>query len=292
MEFASPDILEANRPALGAVAFLLGAIIGSFLNVVSLRMPKMMERSWREQCRLLLSPDGPTAAIEPYNLAFPPSHCPKCNHAIQWWENIPVISYLILQGKCSGCKTPISMRYPMVELTSAILSVVIVLQFGMSFQCAAALLLTWILLTLAIIDFDTQYLPDDLTLPLLWSGLLLNVFSVFIPLHDAVIGAAAGYITLWTVFWAFKFVTGKEGMGYGDFKLLAALGAWVGWQSLPIIILVASCAGSVVGISLMLFRNRDSQIPMPFGPYLAIAGWVTLTWRDEMSSLFNTIFSM
>lgn len=292
MEFVHPDLLEANRPVLGAAAFLLGAIVGSFLNVVSLRMPKMMERDWREQCRLLLDPEAAPATPESYNLAFPPSHCPQCHHSIEWWENIPIISYLLLRGKCSGCKTAISIRYPLIEFTSAILTVVIVWQFGLGLQSMAALLFTWILLTLAIIDFDTQYLPDDLTLPLLWLGLLLNVFSVFAPLQDAVIGAAIGYGILWSVYWAFKLVTGKEGMGYGDFKLLAALGAWAGWQSLPIIILVASCAGSIIGISLILLRNRDSQIPVPFGPYLAIAGWITLAWQDDMRSLFNTLFAV
>lgn len=290
MELTLADMLESNRPFLGAVAFLLGAIVGSFLNVVSLRMPKMMERNWRDQCRQLFQPDEPAAASTPYNLAFPPSHCPKCQHAIQWWENIPVISYVILGGKCSGCKTGISIRYPLVEMGSAILSTIVVCQFGASIQGIAALFFTWTLLTLAIIDFDTQFLPDDLTLPLLWGGLLLGIFAVFADLQDAVIGAAAGYLCLWSVYWMFKWTTGKEGMGYGDFKLLAALGAWLGWQALPAIILVASCAGSVIGISLILLRNRDSQIPIPFGPYLAIAGWITMVWQDEINILFQSLF--
>ncbi len=277
-------LLQTEQLLLALVAMVLGCTIGSFLNVVCLRFPKMMEREWREQCHELL--EIPQEDQEPFNLAFPPSRCPKCGHSIRAWENVPVISYVLLRGRCAGCQTPISKRYPIVETACGLLSAIVVLHFGFTWQCAAALGLTWTLLTLSIIDFDTQLLPDDITLPLVWAGLLLSLGDVFVSVQDAVIGAAAGYLVLWSVYWLFKLLTGREGMGYGDFKLLAALGAWLGWQALPQIILLSSMSGAVLGIGMIIFRGRDRQIPMPFGPYLAIAGWITLLWGHEISSWY------
>jgi leader peptidase (prepilin peptidase)/N-methyltransferase len=282
--------LELYRPFIGAVVFLLGAMVGSFLNVVVYRLPKMMEHSWREQCTQLLNPETTLNAQAPFNLAFPDSHCPHCQHAIRWWENIPLLSYLALRGKCSHCKQPISLRYPLVELLSALLSTVVIWQLGLGLAGISALFLTWALIALALIDFDTQLLPDDITLPLLWAGLLLNVFAFHCSLSDAVIGAMAGYLILWSIFWLFKILTGKEGMGYGDFKLLAAFGAWLGWQALPMIILISSVVGSLIGIGLILFKGRDSQIPVPFGPYLAIAGWIVLVAGESIRNAFPLLF--
>jgi leader peptidase (prepilin peptidase)/N-methyltransferase len=202
---------------------------------------------------------------------------------IRAWENIPVVSYLFLKGRCSGCQVKISARYPSVEAACGLLSAIVAWHFGATWQCAAALALTWTLLTLAVIDFDTQLLPDDITLPLLWAGLLLSLGNVFVSVESAIIGAAAGYLSLWTVYWLFKLATGKEGMGYGDFKLLAALGAWLGWQALPQIILLSAVSGAAFGIAMMLFRGRDRQIPIPFGPYLATAGWISLLWGDDLT---------
>ena len=266
---------------LTALIALLGCAIGSFLNVVCLRLPRMMEREWRAQCAEISG--TPTADEEPLNLAFPPSRCPQCGHVIRAWENIPIVSYLFLKGRCSGCQVKISARYPVVEAACGLLSAVVAWHFGATWQCTAALVFTWALLTLAIIDFDTQLLPDDITLPLLWAGLLLSLGNVFVSVESAVIGAVAGYLTLWTVYWLFKFATGKEGMGYGDFKLLAALGAWLGWQALPQIILLSAVSGAAFGIAMMLFRGRDRQIPIPFGPYLATAGWISLLWGDDLT---------
>ncbi len=275
--------LLATEPALlAAIALILGATIGSFLNVVCLRLPRMMQQEWKAQCCELL--ETPLEPAEPFNLAFPPSRCPQCGHSIRAWENIPVISYLLLRGRCAGCKTSISIRYPLVETACGLLSAVVAWHFGPTWQCAAALGLTWALLTLSIIDFDTQLLPDDITLPLLWAGLLLALGEIFVPLRDAVIGAAAGYLILWCVYWLFKLATGREGMGYGDFKLLAALGAWMGWQAIPQIILLSSMTGALFGIAMIIFRGRDRQIPMPFGPYLATAGWISLLWGSEISA--------
>lgn len=267
---------------------LLGLAVGSFLNVLCLRLPKMMERSWRRDCCELLGTDLPDTDGEAFNLAFPPSHCPKCNHAIRAWENIPVISYLLLAGKCSGCATPISFRYPLVESIAGIFSAVVALHFGFSYACAAALLLSWALIALSVIDFDTQLLPDDITQPLLWAGLLLSMNNIFCSLPDALLGAASGYLSLWVVSQAYKLATGREqGMGQGDFKLLAALGAWLGWQALPLIILLSSMAGSIIGLSMIALRGYNKQTPIPFGPYLAIAGWITLLWRDPIISWYT-----
>lgn len=267
-------------------------MIGSFLNVVIHRLPKMLELDWKQQCVALLEtntpPDSLLQRFKHYNLWLPASHCPKCFHTLSAWENIPLLSYLALKGKCRQCAASISSRYPLVELCCAILSCVVVWHFGFSWQSLSALVLTWGLVALSAIDFDHQILPDHITLPLLWLGLLLNTQSVFISLETAVYGAIAGYLSLWSVYWLFKLITGKEGMGYGDFKLLALLGAWLGWKMLPLIILLSSFVGAVVGLMLILIYGRDKNIPIPFGPYLAAAGWIALLWGQD---LINTYFN-
>lgn len=279
-------LLFTEYPAsLLGIVVLLGLLIGSFLNVVIHRIPVMLQREWQSECKILLeiSEPGTDSDPETYNLTLPHSHCPKCKHVIRAWENIPVISYLFLRGKCSGCKTPISMRYPIVELCTGILSGLVAWHFGPSWQMLAALLLTWCLIPLTMIDFDHQLLPDNITLPLIWIGLIVNSFSVFCSLPEAVWGAIGGYLSLWSVYWLFKLATGKEGMGFGDFKLLAALGAWMGWQALPVIILLSSLVGAVVGVAMILTLGRDKNIPIPFGPYLAAAGWIALLWGDAIT---------
>lgn len=280
---ADTDWLLHNRPFLGAVAFLFGTIVGSFLNVVAYRLPKMMERDCRDQCLEFLNLPSPKSQEASLNLALPASHCPHCQHSIRWWENIPVISYLVLHGKCSNCQTRISLQYPLVEILSGLLSAFVLIHFGAGWTAIAGLLLTWALLTLSIIDIETQLLPDDITLPLLWLGLLLNIFHAFVSITDAVIGAMAGYLILWLVYWGFKKTTGKEGMGYGDFKLLGALGAWMGWQVLPAIILISSLTGAIIGIAWLIWKRQDSQTPIPFGPFLAGAGWLSLVLNDYLS---------
>lgn len=265
-------------------AGLFGLTLGSFLNVLILRLPKIMEASWRAQCCELLEQNAPQQ--EKLGLAFPASHCPVCKAPIKAWHNIPVISYLLLNGKCASCKTRISSRYPIIEIATAALSVTVVYLFGLTWTSAAVLVLTWALLTLTVIDFDTQLLPDCITLPLLWLGLIVNYFGLITDLPSALWGAIFGYLSLWSVFWVFKLLTGKEGMGYGDFKLLAALGAWMGWQMLPLIIILSSLVGAVIGIGLILIKGRDKNIPIPFGPYLAIAGWIALLWGDEITARY------
>lgn len=271
-----------------AIAVVLGLLIGSFLNVVIHRIPLMLQQEWKSECRLLLEISEPDANVNQpgYNLVFPHSHCPKCKHAIRAWENIPVISYLFLRGKCSSCKTSISIRYPIVELCTGILSGLVAWHFGPSWQMLAALLLTWCLIPLTMIDFDHQLLPDDITLPLIWIGLIVNSFSLFTSLPEAVWGAIVGYMSLWSIYWLFKLATGKEGMGFGDFKLLAALGAWMGWQAIPVIILLSSLVGAVVGIAMIVTLGRDKNIPIPFGPYLAAAGWISLLWGDAITQSY------
>lgn len=278
----------ANYPAAFPwMAGLFGLAIGSFLNVVVHRLPVMLERRWQSQCRELLNPNQTqTDASERFDLIVPRSRCPHCGHAIMALENIPVLSFLWLQGKCSACRKPISWRYPLVELLTGSLSVLVAWRFGFSLAALAGLALTWSLIALSFIDVDRQLLPDDLTLPLLWAGLLLNIFAVFVPLSSAVIGAAAGYVSLWLVYQLFKLTTGKEGMGYGDFKLFAVLGAWLGWQSLPLIILLASLVGAVVGISFILFFGHDRRMPIPFGPFLCAAGWIALLWGEDLTRLY------
>jgi len=263
-------------------ALLFGLLVGSFLNVVIHRLPRMLERDWQEQCAELR---GETPTPPPsYNLLKPDSTCPTCDHRIRAWENIPLLSYLLLRGRCSQCGSAIGLRYPLVELTSGLLSVLVAWHFGPTPQALAALLLLWALLALTFIDYDTQLLPDQITLPLLWLGLLLNIDGLFVDLTTAVIGAAAGYLVLWSVFHLFRLLTGKEGMGFGDFKLLAMLGAWLGWQLLPQIVLVSSLVGAVTGVALILFRGRERSHPIPFGPYLAAAGLIALLWGPQINA--------
>lgn len=268
---------------LAAAAGLLGLCVGSFLNVVIHRLPKIMEQEWQVQCAELRGETASTAA-EPLSLAKPRSRCPDCGHQITALENIPLISYLlILKGKCSGCGKSISPRYPIVEAMTGLLSAYAAWHFGPTPQAAGALVLVWALVALSAIDLDTQLLPDSITLPLLWLGLAFNLWSVYADLSSAVIGAMFGYLALWSVFWLFKLVTGKEGMGYGDFKLLAALGAWLGWQMLPAIILLSSVVGAIVGITLIVVARHGRNIPIPFGPYLAAAGGIALFWGAQIT---------
>jgi leader peptidase (prepilin peptidase)/N-methyltransferase len=264
-----------------SLAGLFGLCVGSFLNVVIHRLPKMMEREWHAQCAELRGETTSTAAS--FSLSTPRSHCPACAHQIAALENIPLLSYLFLRGKCSQCGVAISLRYPLIEIITGLLSAYVAWHFGTTMQTVGALLLVWSLIALAAIDFDTQLLPDGITLPLLWLGLFCNLFSVFTSLPSAVIGAMAGYLSLWTVFWLFKLVTGKEGMGYGDFKLLAALGAWLGWEMLPAIVLLSSLVGAIVGISLIALTRHGRNVPIPFGPYLAAAGGIALFWGAQLT---------
>lgn len=273
------ELLQTNSALLIGMCVLLGLIIGSFLNVVVYRLPIMMENRWQAESRALLELDDGVPQEPAFNLVVPRSACPQCQHAIAWYENIPVVSWLALRGRCSGCHTPISKRYPLVELASGIIAGACAWQLGASSWLIAALLLSWALLTLALIDFDTTLLPDAITLPLMWAGMLLAAFGLSqVTLLDSVLGAAFGYLILWLVFWLFKLATGKEGMGYGDFKLLAALGAWLGWQALPLVILLSSLVGAVIGGLLMASGIIKRNQAIPFGPYLAAAGWITLLW--------------
>lgn len=270
-----------NPIALIALAGLFGLVVGSFLNVVILRLPVMMERQWRKQCAEYAGTPVDESE-ERFDLISPPSRCPGCGHRIRPWENIPVLGWLMLRGRCSSCARPISPRYPIIEIATALLSMVVAWHYGMSWECLAALFFTWTLITLSVIDYDHQLLPDSITLPMLWAGLLLGQIGLFAGPVDSVIGAAAGYLSLWSVYWLFRLLTGKEGMGHGDFKLLAMLGAWAGWQLLLPIILMSSVIGAIAGIGLILFRGRERGKPIPFGPYLAAAGWVTLLWGSTL----------
>ncbi|MFO1413073.1 MAG: A24 family peptidase [Burkholderiales bacterium] len=266
------------------VAAVVGLCVGSFLNVVIHRLPKMMERGWQEQCAELRNEALPAAPR--YNLVVPRSACPACGHRITALENVPVVSWLVLRGRCSACKTAISARYPAVELLGGIVAVAALWKFGPTWQGLAACALLWTLLALTFIDFDTQLLPDDLTVPLLWGGLIANLYGLFTTLPEAVTGAVVGYLTLWSIYWLFKIIRGKEGMGYGDFKLLAALGAWLGWKMLPLIVLGSSVVGAFIGISLVVFKGRDHNIPLAFGPYLAIAGMFALFFGQPFVQIY------
>lgn len=268
-----------------SLVFVVSLMVGSFLNVVVYRLPIMMERSWRRECESFLQLDSSidnasTPEIASFNLIKPDSTCPKCQHKIRAWENIPVISWLLLKGKCSQCRKPISIRYPLIELTTAVMSAIAAWHFGYGSAALLAVLATWLFIAMTFIDIDKMLLPDQLTLSLLWIGLLASVSHVFVSAQDAIIGAVAGYSCLWCLYWAFKLLTGKEGMGYGDFKLLAAIGALVGWQQLPVVILLSSFVGALVGISLIVIQGRDKSQPLPFGPYLAAAGWLSLLYGD------------
>jgi leader peptidase (prepilin peptidase)/N-methyltransferase len=282
------QLLRAAPAAFIAVCGVLGLLVGSFLNVVIYRLPRMMEREWREQCAVLdAAPDALAAVPGPrFNLVVPRSACPACGHQISAMENIPVLSYLALRGHCSQCKTAISPRYPIVEAITGGLSAFVAWHFGFSFAALGALLFVWALIALTFIDFDTHLLPDSITQPLLWLGLLVNLNGTFATLNSAVIGAVAGYLALWSVYWLFKLATGKEGMGFGDFKLLAAIGAWLGWQLLPLTILLSSMVGAAVGITLILFAGRGRQVPIPFGPYLAGGGLIALFWGRAITQAY------
>jgi leader peptidase (prepilin peptidase)/N-methyltransferase len=274
----------SNPPVFAVCAALLGLCVGSFLNVVIHRLPKIMERQWRAECAEL---SGQEAVPGPrYNLVVPRSACPSCGHLISAIENVPVLSWLALGGKCKGCKTAISPRYPIVELLTGVLSGYIAWHFGFGMAAAGALLFTWAMIALTFIDLDTFYLPDSITLPLLWLGLLFNINATFVSLSSAVIGAVAGYLSLWSVYWVFKWATGKEGMGYGDFKLLAAIGAWLGWTMLPLTILLSSLVGAAIGIVLIVFAGRGRSVPIPFGPYLAIAGMIALLYGPALNRAY------
>ena len=296
-----PQLLHSSSLAFTLTGGVLGLVVGSFLNVVIHRLPKMMERSWRQQCAELLQSEATNGQVPasgkddpgsdaPYNLIVPRSACPKCNHRIRAVENIPVISYLLLGGKCANCKERISIRYPLIEAVSGILSGYIAWHFGFGIAAAAAILFAWSLIALTVIDIDTQLLPDSITLPLLWAGLLANCWGIFTPLDSAVIGAIAGYLSLWSVYWLFKLATGKEGMGFGDFKLLAAIGAWLGWKMLPLVILLSSFVGAIVGILLIVLRRHGRNVPIPFGPYLAAAGLIAILWGSDLNDIYLGLF--
>lgn len=279
------DYLASSALAFVLAALVLGLLVGSFLNVLVYRLPIMMERDWKAQSRDMLElPAEPDATT--FNLMLPHSRCPHCAHPIRAWENLPVLSYLMLGGKCSSCKAPISKRYPLLELSCGLLSGYIAWHFGFGWPAATMLVLSWGLLAMSLIDADHQLLPDVLVLPLLWMGLIVNSFGVFTTLGDALWGAVAGYLTLWSVFWLFKLLTGKDGMGHGDFKLLAMLGAWGGWQILPLTILLSSLVGAILGMIMLRLRNAQTSTPIPFGPYLAIAGWIALLWGGQITDSY------
>ncbi|MCH8533261.1 MAG: A24 family peptidase [Saccharospirillum sp.] len=283
------EVFQTSPAAFMAAVLVFGLLVGSFLNVVIYRLPVMMQRAWQREAEAMQAVDsGEEAQAEPvpFNLVTPNSTCPKCGHKIKPWENVPIISYLFLRGRCSNCKTRISPRYPIIEAVTGLLSALIAWQFGFGIETAALLVFVWSLVALTMIDVDHQLLPDSLTLPLLWLGLLLNLTEVFTPLSSAVIGAVAGYLSLWSIYWAFKLLTGKEGMGYGDFKLFAAFGAWFGWSALPLIILLSSLVGAVVGIAMIVLMGRDKQIPIPFGPYLCGAALVYVFWGEALMNWY------
>jgi leader peptidase (prepilin peptidase)/N-methyltransferase len=289
-----PQLFVESPLLFIAVVFAFCLVIGSFLNVVIYRLPIMMERDWREQCEeFAKSPPVLDIPEERFDLVVPRSRCPSCGNPIKAWQNIPVISYLILGGRCANCKESISARYPVVEMMTAVLAAVCAWRFGVGWEALMAIVLTLMLVPVAMIDADTQLIPDSIVLPLMWIGLAMSLFhpmdgadTLFIAPRDAIIGAMAGYLSLWSVYQLFKLITGKEGMGYGDFKLLAALGAWLGWQHLHVIILMSAVVGAVVGLTMMAFRNHERSVPIPFGPYLAAAGWVTMLWGRDIWNLY------
>ena len=269
---------------IALLCFMFAALVGSFLNVVIYRLPVMMKRQWQQE---LAEYNGQAIPeFETFNLMVPGSHCGHCQTPIKPWHNLPIIGWFILRGQCASCHTPYSIRYPLIELITALLSVAVLIHFDYSYWGMAAVVLTWLLISLTFIDFDHCLLPDSLTLPLLWAGLFVHLLIRPELLQSAIIGAMAGYLSLWSIYWGFKLLTGKEGMGYGDFKLLAALGAWLGWQYLPLVILLSSLVGAVLGIGLILVKGRDHQQPMPFGPYLAIAGWIALMWGESILTTY------
>ncbi len=283
------EYLQAHSAGFFVLAALLGLIVGSFLNVVIARLPIMMEREWRDQCTELMEASPPPDETGEFNLVFPRSRCLACGHAITALENIPLVSYLWLRGRCSACNSRISLRYPIVELVSGVLAVIAAWRFGVTVQAAGAMLLTWALVALSAIDLDRRLLPDNITLPFLWLGLLFNLFGTYTSVESSLLGAMAGYGILWLVYQLFRLATGKEGMGYGDFKLLAMLGAWLGWQALPAVILLSSLVGAGVGVALIVLRGHDRDVPIPFGPYIAAAGWITLLWGDQLTQMYLSV---
>ncbi|MDX1516539.1 MAG: A24 family peptidase [Woeseiaceae bacterium] len=291
------ELLSGSSAIFAAVVFAFALLIGSFLNVVIYRLPIMMEREWREQCAELAKTPPSDLPEGRFNLVVPRSRCPSCGTPILSWQNIPVLSYLALGGRCARCNTAISARYPLVETLTALLAGAAAWRFGFGWEAAMAVLFTFMLIPITMIDFDHQLIPDSIVLPLLWIGLGLSLFHpfpgsevLFVSSREAIIGAIAGYLTLWSFYWLFKLVTGKEGMGYGDFKLLAALGAWLGYQYLFTIVILSAVVGAALGIALIVFRGRDRQVPMPFGPFLAAAGWLTLMSGDALKNMLNLPF--
>ena len=280
-----------------AVVFAFALMIGSFLNVVIYRLPLMMQREWREQCEELRSTPGPDLPEGRFNLVVPRSRCPACGKEIKAWQNIPVLSYLLLGAQCANCQASIAVRYPLVEMLTAVLAAICAWHFGFGWEAVMAVALTCALVAISLIDVDHQIIPDSIAIPLLWVGLIMSLFhpmagadTLFIAPQDAIIGALAGYLSLWSVYQLFKLITGKEGMGYGDFKLLAALGAWLGWQMLHIIILMSAVVGAIIGIAMIVFRGRDRQLPIPYGPYLAAAGWVTMLYGETIWNAYLGVF--
>ena len=284
------ELLSQSPTFYITLVFIISLMVGSFLNVVIYRLPIMMERSWQQEFQNYFQSTQQSTSIdenlERFDLVKPDSTCPNCGHRIRAWENIPVISWLMLRGKCAKCSAAISIRYPLVELGTALLSVWVASFFGFGVASLVAVVVTWMLITMTFIDIDKMLLPDELTLPLLWLGLIISLREVFVTPADAIIGAAAGYLSLWSVYWGFKLLTGKEGMGYGDFKLLAALGAFTGWQGLPTIVILSSLVGAVVGITLILLKKNESSQAIPFGPYLALAGWITLMYGNDIQQAY------
>jgi leader peptidase (prepilin peptidase)/N-methyltransferase len=292
------ELFDSSPAVFTGVVFAFALVFGSFLNVVIYRLPLMMQREWYEQCEELAGEPKPEIPEGRFNLVVPRSRCPHCGAEIKAWQNIPVLSFMILGGECGHCKKTISARYPIVEFVTAALAAVCAWRFGFGWEGIMAIVMTLFLVPITMIDYDTQLIPDSIVYPLLWIGLIMSLFSpipeaqtLFVSPADAIVGAVAGYLILWSVFWLFKLVTGKDGMGYGDFKLLAALGAWLGWQSLHAIILMSAVVGVVVNLSLILFKNRDRSQPIPFGPYLAGAGWLTMLWGDAIMNRVFAIFA-
>ncbi|MCP2019305.1 UNVERIFIED_ORG: leader peptidase (prepilin peptidase)/N-methyltransferase [Pseudomonas reinekei] len=279
------EILIHSPLAFVLLAGITGLLVGSFLNVVIWRLPKMLERDWREQAHDILGLPGETP-LPTYNLLLPHSQCPHCDHRIRAWENIPLLSYVFLRGRCSACAAAISPRYPLTELACGLLSAFVAWHFGFGWPACLVLVMSWGLLAMSLIDAEHQILPDVLVLPLMWLGLVVNSFGLFVSLHEALWGAIAGYSVLWSVFWLFKLITGKDGMGHGDFKLLAMLGAWGGWQILPLTILLSSLVGAIIGLITLRLRHAKTSTPIPFGPYLAIAGWIALLWGGQITDLY------
>jgi leader peptidase (prepilin peptidase)/N-methyltransferase len=280
------EILAESTALYLAAAAILGLIVGSFLNVVILRLPARMESDWKTQCRMLLEIENPTEEVASPGLVWDRSRCRSCGHTIRWYENIPVLSWVLLRGRCSACESRISLRYPVVESLTGLLFLLTAWHLGPSFETGAILVLTAFLIALSGIDLDHQLLPDSMTLPLLWAGLLLSLGPVFVTPAASIIGAAAGYLSLWTVYQLFRLLTGKEGMGYGDFKLMAALGAWLGWQQLPLVILLSSLLGAVFGLGMMALKRHHKGKPMPFGPFIAAAGWIAVLWGPEITHYY------